>query len=209
MKEGELWFPYWGACVIKSSISNTFRNKLLEEGKKTKTDFRQHLAGMIEKEYKYKNYEDWFFPEFFPFLQMYQDQFINSWGGQLGNIINPFKITSSLLWINFQKKNEYNPRHEHTGDLSFVIYLKIPKELVKENKKSKEIHNNNGTGTIKFHFGEKLPFSINDYEALPNECDIFIFPSWLQHSVTPFFSDVERISVSGNIHLQHHEPLQT
>ena len=94
MKEGELWFPYWGACVIKSSISNTFRNKLLEEGKKTKTDFRQHLAGMIEKEYKYKNYEDWFFPEFFPFLQMYQDQFINSWGGQLGNIINPFKITS-------------------------------------------------------------------------------------------------------------------
>ena len=28
---------------------------------------------------------------------------------------------------------------------------------------------------------------------------MFIFPAWLKHYVAPFKSDVERISVSGNI----------
>ena len=30
----------------------------------------------------------------------------------------------SALWINYQKKNEFNPPHDHDGKLSFVIYLK-------------------------------------------------------------------------------------
>ena len=34
---------------------------------------------------------------------------------------------------------------------------------------------------------------------LYKEKDLFIFPAWLKHYVAPFKSDVERISVSGNI----------
>ena len=205
MKEGEFSFPYWGTLVLKTIVSNSFKEKLLTEGNKTKTDYRHKLAGMIDKEFVYKDYEDWFFPEFLPFLETYQDQFINAWGGQLETIKTPFRITSSNLWINYQKKNEYNPRHGHAGELSFVIFLKVPEELKKENEQKQLVHNNRGSGTIKFHYGENLPFNIHAHETLPSEGDMFIFPAWLQHSVTPFFSDVERISVSGNIYLQHHK----
>ena len=34
----------------------------------------------------------------------------------------------------------------------------------------------------------------------PEELDMFIFPAWLKHWVSPFTSDCERISVSGNVH---------
>ncbi len=34
----------------------------------------------------------------------------------------------------------------------------------------------------------------------PQERDMFIFPAWLKHWVSPFHSDCTRISVSGNIH---------
>ena len=30
------------------------------------------------------------------------------------------------LWVNFQKKYDFNPIHNHTGTLSFVIWMKIP-----------------------------------------------------------------------------------
>ena len=39
------------------------------------------------------------------------------------------------FWINYQKQNGFNPPHDHDGKLSFVIYLKIPEELKKENEK--------------------------------------------------------------------------
>jgi len=32
------------------------------------------------------------------------------------------------LWVNFQKKYEYNPLHDHGGMFSFVIWMKIPTE---------------------------------------------------------------------------------
>jgi hypothetical protein len=42
------------------------------------------------------------------------------------------------IWINFQKKHEFNPEHTHSLDLSFVIYLQIPDTLIEENKNYKE-----------------------------------------------------------------------
>jgi hypothetical protein len=35
--------------------------------------------------------------------------------------------------------------------------------------------------------------------VIPDERDIFIFPAWIKHYVAPFYSDVTRVSVSGNI----------
>ena len=34
----------------------------------------------------------------------------------------------------------------------------------------------------------------------PEEGDMFVFPAWLKHLVSPFKSDCVRISVSGNVH---------
>jgi hypothetical protein len=36
--------------------------------------------------------------------------------------------------------------------------------------------------------------------AFPKEGDMYIFPAWLKHWVSPFQSDCVRVSVSGNVH---------
>ena len=40
----------WGPCVIKLKIIDEFKKLLLEEGKKSKIDFKDKLAGIIEDE---------------------------------------------------------------------------------------------------------------------------------------------------------------
>ena len=94
--------------------------------------------------------------------------------------------------------NEFNPPHDHDGKLSFVIYLKIPDELKKENKEYKG--RSCGPGGIQFIYGEGPRDAVTYMSYFPVERDMFIFPAWLKHWVSPFHSDCTRISVSGNIH---------
>ena len=41
------------------------------------------------------------------------------------------------LWINFMKKGEFNPVHDHSRNISFVIYTSVPNEILMENKNFK------------------------------------------------------------------------
>ena len=201
----EYWFPYFGPLVVKTEISESFRKKLLLEGKHSKIERLLHtdqLVGMIKEEFLIENPESWFIPEFSPLLSLYQNIAEQDWNETTTELQKPYEISNMELWINYQKCKEFNPRHNHSGDLSFVIYLKIPKELKEENKQTKAKHNNNGTGTIEFTYGEKLLFNKTGFSHLPKEGDVYIFPSWLNHSVLPFFSDVERITAAGNIFLK-------
>jgi hypothetical protein len=95
------------------------------------------------------------------------------------------------LWINYQKRTEYNPRHNHTGLLSFIIYIDIP-ECIREESEDNSVYR----GLVQFS-------SSLTNEALfyrPKTYNIFIFESDHYHQVYPFYSDVTRISMSGNIH---------
>ena len=77
-------------------------------------------------------------------------------------------------------------------------FYSTPKHnMVHEEKKDE--HNNEGPGAICFQYGEQLPFSISRYWRMPDEGMLVVFPAWIQHYVHSFTSDVERISVSGNI----------
>ena len=76
----------------------------------------------------------------------------------------------------------------------------MPEEIVKENEETQHEHNNEGPGMINFWFGLDMPFAINRCSKMPSVGDIFIFPAWLPHYVNAFKVDVERISVSGNLH---------
>ena len=204
----EYWFPYFGPLVVKTQISESFRKKLLLEGKNSKKERLLHtdqLVGMIKEEYTYEDYEEWFLPEFVPLLNVYESLFAKDWIETAKELQRPFEITKTELWINFTRCREFNPIHNHSGDLSFVMYLKIPKKLREENKLTKAKHNNNGTGTIEFNYGENLLFNKVGFSHLPDEGDVYIFPSWLNHSVLPFFSDVERITAAGNIFLKRND----
>ena len=53
--------------------------------------------------------------------------------------------------------------------------------------------------TFNERYGDGNRQSITYQSVKPEDRDIFIFPAWIKHYVAPFYSDVTRISVSGNI----------
>lgn len=118
--------------------------------------------------------------------------------------------TMSLLqpWVNFQKKYEFNPIHNHTGLFSFVIWLEVPYDY-KEVETTVDPRKKNALrseGAFNFHFtsamGEILTQSITiDKDMIYKG---IIFPSKFYHSIYPFYSiDGTRISVSGNFYFDN------
>ena len=118
-------------------------------------------------------------------------------------------IFLSHAWVNFQKKYEYNPVHDHGGCFSFVLWLNIPYTREDEDAVSftRKLHKDALTSNGKFEFfyndtlggiySHKLPIDPS-YEGM-----ILLFPSTMKHCVYPFYtSDDYRISVSGNFYLK-------
>ena len=186
----------WGPCIVHLKISEAFQQKLLkgaEEARKLKKDFRSNLAGIIKEEYSYENRKD-YVDEIAQFLTVY-DLAYQKWKSEEYKVKPEYILNS--LWVNFMKKNEYNPPHDHSDFLSFVIFLKVPEEITKEQEKF--IGNSAGPGSLTFLYGEGNRQAITYQSVKPQERDIFIFPAWIKHYVAPFYSDETRISVSGNI----------
>jgi hypothetical protein len=167
--------------VFKSSVQKKFQEN------------NKNLVGQIEKEYKFNLPENFktFLAEFYSEYNKHFDAFV---GDKMNNI---------NAWVNMQQKNEYNPSHTHDGDLSWVVWVKIPYSLVDEDNMS-------NTKQADFKFNSRFEFiyadlsgKIRSYKLeIDNtwEEKIILFPSYLRHIVYPFFtSDEYRISISGNI----------
>ena len=103
-------------------------------------------------------------------------------------------------WIVSQYKHEYNPWHTHSGHFSGVIYLKIPDDMNKEYDKEFKDHYP-ASGLIEFMYGEKADFRSDNLKFKPEVGTMLVFPSWLKHSVYPFYVDGERRSMSFNAHM--------
>ena len=101
-------------------------------------------------------------------------------------------------WVNYMKKGDFNPLHTHSKCVfSGVIYLNVPKELQEE--QNKFMGNDAGPGSIPFNLLSYKPsYFIGSHGEFPREGDIYIFPAGLEHTVAPFKSEVERISVAFN-----------
>jgi hypothetical protein len=186
----------WGPCIVHLKISEEFQQKLLkgaEEARKENKDFRDNLAGIIKEEYAYENRAD-YVDEISQFLTVYDEAYQKFKNEKYK--VKPEYILNAL-WVNFMKKNEYNPPHDHSDYLSFVIFLKVPEEITKEQKDF--VGNSAGPGSLSFLYGDGNRQSITYQSVKPQDRDIFIFPAWIKHYVAPFYSDVTRISVSGNI----------
>ena len=111
------------------------------------------------------------------------------------------------LWVNFQKKHEFNPPHDHGGLFSFVIWLQIPTSYEDQKKLPIAVESNadNHISTFAFTYtdilGKIKTFAYNmEKEA---EGYMVMFPSQLLHQVFPFYENKgERISISGNIDIK-------
>lgn len=128
---------------------------------------------------------------------------------KLNLVYDDATIFLSHAWVNFQKKYEYNPVHDHSGCFSFVLWLNIPYTREDEDAVSftRKLHKDALTANGKFEFfyndalggiySQKIPIDPS-YEGV-----ILLFPSSMKHCVYPFYtSDDYRISVSGNFFLK-------
>lgn len=102
---------------------------------------------------------------------------------------------SRSFWVNFQDKHEYNPIHRHDGDISFVIWVKIPYKMADEERK------HFSAGTFNFHTQSDQGLKGHSISADHTfESRIVMFPSHLHHSVCAFSTgEGFRISVAGNL----------
>ena len=101
------------------------------------------------------------------------------------------------LWCVSQWAGDFNPLHVHSGDLSGVLYLKMPKGLEKEYEK--EDHHA-AVGDLQFIAGTPQAFSRNNLKMRPVVGDFYVFPSWLHHTVYPFRTkNEERRSLAFNL----------
>jgi uncharacterized protein (TIGR02466 family) len=185
-------FYYWGPFLFKIKVLPEDLKLITALCKKDKTkDARRKLAGIIKDEYfidkrKYENILK-------KYLETYSHGYKTWYNQGLKN------ITCVSAWVNYMKQGEYNPPHLHGNcHLSSVLYLKIPEQLKKENKQYIGTVTNGGPGAITFQYGEHRPFNSNEHSIFPEEGDLYIFPFNLNHSVSPFKSNIERISVAAN-----------
>jgi hypothetical protein len=102
------------------------------------------------------------------------------------------------MWLVSQKDYEYNPAHAHDGDISAVMYLKIPAYLPSIKT---SIPNIDGGITFINNCSANQRWGTSTLTLQPEVGDFYIFPSSQVHQVYPFRTadgKGERRSVSFN-----------
>tara|TARA_Y100000401_G_scaffold66780_1_gene53386 strand:+ start:2877 stop:3440 length:564 start_codon:yes stop_codon:yes gene_type:complete len=122
---------------------------------------------------------------------------------ELDHLYHP-DIRLMTLWVNFQKKYEFNPIHVHSGTISFVIWMKIPYEYQNElrTEGAKGLTQTCRSGCFEISYLDILgQIHTYLYPLSPQyEGKIVMFSASQNHQVYPFYtSDETRISISGNL----------
>lgn len=105
-------------------------------------------------------------------------------------------INLNDIWLNINNHKDFNTIHNHPFSIiSGIFYIKTP----------------NNCGGLDFHNSSQSQCFINDdilkqynnYNSSKwyfpvEENELYLFPSWLEHSVRPNLSNEERISFSFN-----------
>jgi len=195
--EPEIFKPF-GPSIVKISIPeeiissmNSYVEEIIKDKEKLKENDEGHkLAGNVYQEF------------------LLDTDFMKNikWANFLGLVcekwvwrekaikLKKFQIIKS--WIVRQFKNEYNPIHYHSGNISGVGYLKVPSKMGETLQKNKTINNN---GKLILIDGSKKMFCSPTYTITPKVGDFYLFPSYLMHTVYPFSdTEEERRSVSFN-----------
>lgn len=198
-------FPNIGYLTTKFTDEELLPVK--KEIKKIKSNFSKYerfskaLVGQIKEEYQIKESLDSLSKLIMPFVSDYEKKY-----NFVENIflIDHFPKTFELdnVWVNFQKKHEFNPLHYHSGILSFVIWINVP--YLREDENENNLASIQTKGSFHFVFSNIL--GINNMYDIPlnkeYENVMILFPSKLAHEVYPFYTSNDyRISLSGNIRL--------
>ena len=173
---------------IISKINNEVDVILENKSKIKKSDYSRKLVGEVKQELALSK----------TFVNKYLINFLKK---NVKNFISKSskkKISNIKLknfWVVRQFNNEYNPIHYHDGHVSGVGYLKVPKFITKNKKKT------NTDGTIDFINGSKMLLSESIFNHQPKVGDMILFPHYLMHTAYPFKTSGERRSFSFNLEI--------
>ena len=176
-------------CVFREITTDMFA-----QVEQTRKSYNAQLVGHIEQEYQYNPCEILKICVHNMFVE-YQQRF-NFMVGRNFNF-------DTSVWVNFQKKHEYNPCHFHDGAVSWVLWVSIP-YLLKEELEMESVKNSNYQVASKFQFiyntlDGGIKMHLLDIDRTWEGCMI-MFPSYLKHQVYPFCtSNKMRISMAGNV----------
>tara|TARA_B100000287_G_C20415886_1_gene695522 strand:+ start:53 stop:691 length:639 start_codon:yes stop_codon:yes gene_type:complete len=204
MKQASVKIPPnmgWLEVVLDDSEMNHLWECIRKGGER----FNSELAGNISRSFKIDDRGNWFFKNTLKTLcDLYKKEF-----GDMGSLAgcsgrHPYFLEN--FWVNYQKQNEFNPMHVHSGIYSFVIWMKIPtkkKDQLKVNEFTR-VNNQQVVSDFSIAYQDILGAQTGyRYEMNPDmEGNMIFFPARLPHIVYPFYkSGKDRISISGNITL--------
>jgi hypothetical protein len=188
----------WGILPIDNVPKN-----ILDYLKNNISDrpYNAELAVHLKKEYLYKDWPE-YVNEFI--LKQISHPLLDNWQKKNNTLSQNAPFYVSSLWVNLQKKYEFNPVHNHAGIFSWIIFLKVPYDLKEEDKIFTSASISSRTSRLCFlvrdYMGDIVEIPVDVDKSF--EGQMLMFPAPLQHLVYPFYtSDESRITVSGNIKL--------
>jgi hypothetical protein len=108
------------------------------------------------------------------------------------------QVRFETFWIVSQYAMTPSPVHFHSGDISGVLYLKVPEILNEAAEEAKNYISGRQAGYLNFLSGGKQRFAKSLISFKPKVGDFYIFPGWLLHGAEPFRGRGERRSLAFN-----------
>ena len=143
--------------------------------------------------------------------------FLKSYAGQIpveggADAFDKAPVDCFSMWTVHSYEGDYNPLHDHDVSyaqksmaFSIILYCMVPPQIAQLGDNTK-LHSNGGAidGCTYFTWGSNTGADHltlkpkTDRYVVPEEGKFLIFPSWLQHSVAPFYGSGERRTLSAN-----------
>ena len=204
---------------VINEINEHIEQTLIPEDK----DFSKNLVGQINRSKKSKQLE---FPHKNSDAGEMLGGLIQTLGDTyMGNVRKGecYKTEMDSMWTVHSYEGDYNPLHDHGTKtpigLSCILYLKVPDQIAALPNPAEEFGGLNGSsgavdGFTYFNWGTH---GVSDYNMLrsateeyvkPEVGTLLMFPSWLRHSVNPFFGEGERRTLSANLNVNKFEELE-
>jgi len=205
--------------AVINEINEHIEQTLIPEDK----DFSKNLVGQINRSKKSKQLE-------FPHKNSDAGEMLGGLIQTLGNTYMSnvrkgecYKTEMDSMWTVHSYEGDYNPLHDHGTKtpigLSCILYLKVPDQIAALPNPAEEFGGLNGSsgavdGFTYFNWGTH---GVSDYNMLrsateeyvkPEVGTLLMFPSWLRHSVNPFFGEGERRTLSANLNVNKFEELE-
>ena len=200
---------------------NTYLDDLLKQ------DDRQSLAGTLvgqihRGEQLNMDPEHELLQEYCQFVTDLGASYVNTVMENTGHALEkPRQVGIDEVWSVHSFEGDYNPIHDHGTKtimgISTTAWTKVPQQILDQptaGSPQYSKYNDSGVcdGYLAFSYGRNQIMDVErlrppqSAEVQPQVGRLFVFPSWLQHMVYPFFGKGERRTVASNLNCWEVEP---